>query len=60
MPDIRTSCLLVEECDTPDEVRQQFDAVYDILRAFRAEIEAIKKENAALRKDQAAKQKGGK
>jgi len=43
MRDIRASCLLVSECDTPDEVRQVFDEVFAVLREHRAAIEAIQK-----------------
>ena len=47
MPNIRTSCLSVDECDTPDEVRQNFDDVYGHLRALQGEINNLA---AALRK----------
>lgn len=59
MRDIRSSCLLVSECDTPDELRQAFDDVYAILKDHRAAIEELQKSKAKP-PTKTSKKKGGK
>jgi len=44
MQEVRNSCILAEECDTPDEVRQHFDDVYRHLREYRIAIQELQKQ----------------
>lgn len=58
MRQIRNSCLSVEECDTPDEVRDILDDVYAILGEHRAAIESLQASHDEPAKKKPAK-KGG-
>lgn len=62
MQDVRNSCLSVDECDTPDEVRQQFDILFGHIRELQSEIEALKSRPGPVPTEEPARtrQKGGK